>query len=93
MNCEICGRYAPTKHVVFYQNIGMLIMRQTQTIGGHMCKSCIKKYFRQCTLTTFFLGWWGTISFVITPFLILNNVIRYLSSWGLEKRNVEVMKT
>jgi hypothetical protein len=30
------------------------------------------------------LGWWGVISFIITPFLILNNVIRYVLSLGLE---------
>jgi hypothetical protein len=25
-----------------------------------------------------FLGWWGTISFIVTPFFLLNNVARYL---------------
>jgi hypothetical protein len=35
-------------------------------------------------LTTLVLGWWGVISFIITPFLILNNLIRYLLCLGME---------
>ena len=34
------------------------------------------------TTTTLFLGWWGTISMVVTPFFLLNNMGRYLLYLG-----------
>jgi hypothetical protein len=35
------------------------------------------------TATTLFFGWWGTISFLVTPFFLLNNVSRYLLCLGM----------
>ena len=84
MICQACGVEAPMKHVAFYRNIGLLVMRFTNTAEGELCKSCIHKYFWQYTLTDLFLGWWGVISFIITPFLILNNIVRYLLCLGLD---------
>lgn len=78
MFCQCCGIEAPTKKVAFYQNVGALVMRFSKSIEGELCKSCIHKNFWAMTTKTLFLGWWGTISFIITPFLLLNNVIRYL---------------
>ena len=78
MICQCCGIEAPTKYVSFHQNIGALVMRFSKSIDGNLCKSCIHSNFWKMTGTTLFLGWWGTISFIITPFLILNNVFRYL---------------
>jgi hypothetical protein len=81
--CAKCGAQAPTKAVTFYQNIGMVFMRKTATASGNMCRRCIRAYFKSFTLTTLFLGWWGFISFIITPFILLNNVWRFLSSLSL----------
>jgi hypothetical protein len=78
MFCQCCGIEAPTKKTAFYQNIGVLVMRFSQSIEGNLCKNCIHKNFWKMTLTTLFLGWWGMISLIVTPFLLLNNVIRYL---------------
>jgi hypothetical protein len=83
--CQSCGVEAPTKHVVFYQNIGALVMRFHKEIEGNLCKSCIHKYFWEFTLITLFLGWWGVISFVMTLFFYIpNNIIRYLLSLSLK---------
>jgi hypothetical protein len=35
------------------------------------------------TTTTLFLGWWGTISLIVTPCFILNNVFRYVFCLGM----------
>lgn len=78
MICQCCGIEAPTKYVSLHQNIGMLVMRQSRSLSGNLCKSCIHSNFWKYTLTNMFLGWWGTISFFVTPFFILNNVGRYL---------------
>lgn len=83
MNCQDCGANAETKYVEFHQNIGALIVRFPSTIEGYFCKSCIHKHFWSTTTTTFFLGWWGTISFIMTPCFLLNNIGRYLFCLGM----------
>lgn len=77
MICQACGVEAPTKFVSFHQNIGALVVRFSKSVEGRLCKRCVHKYFWSLTGTTFFLGWWGTISFLVTPFFLLNNVVRY----------------
>ncbi len=84
--CQSCGRYAPTRYVVLYQNIGLLIMRMGKSIEGNLCKACISKNFWEYTLVTFFAGWWGIISFFLTPFFLINNVVRYLGCLGMPER-------
>jgi len=81
--CENCWSESPTKYVELYQNIGLLAFRLQKSVKGNLCKACIRKYFWQFTTTTFFLGWWGIISFFMTLFILPNNLIRYLSSLGL----------
>jgi len=81
--CENCWSESPTKYVELHQNIGLLVIRLNKSVKGNLCKACIRKYFWQFTTTTFFLGWWGIISFFVTLFILPNNVIRYLSSLGL----------
>jgi hypothetical protein len=56
----------------------MVIARQWKKVEGEFCRPCIGKYFRSYTLTTLFLGWWGAISFIVTPFILINNVYHYL---------------
>ena len=84
MICQNCGIEAPTKYVAFHQNIGALVMRFSKTAEGRMCKDCVHKTFWEFTLINLFLGWWGVISFIVTPFFILNNVGRYLFCLGME---------
>jgi hypothetical protein len=79
MICQSCGIEAPTKYIEFYQNIGALVMRFSKSIQGELCKSCIHRYFWSFTGTNLVLGWWGTLSFAVTPVFILNNVFRYVT--------------
>src|SRR5437762_361868 len=83
MICQACGVEAATKYVSFHQNIGALVVRFSRSMEGYLCKSCIHKHFWSMTTTTLFLGWWGTISFIVTPFFLLNNIGRYLSCLGM----------
>ena len=84
MLCQSCGVDAPTKHVEFHQNIGALVVRFSKSIKGELCKNCINKYFWRFTLIDLLLGWWGVISLIMTPIFIINNIIRYIGSLGLE---------
>jgi hypothetical protein len=83
MICHECGIEAETRYVSFHQNIGVLVLRFSNSIEGRLCKACIHKHFWSTTSITFFLGWWGMISFVITPFFLLNNIGRYLFCLGM----------
>lgn len=83
MICQDCGVEAATKYVAFHQNIGALFVRFPSSVQGHLCKSCIHKHFWSMTATTLVLGWWGTISFIVTPFFLLNNIGRYLFCLGM----------
>jgi len=91
--CKTCGAQAPTKHVEFYQNIGLVVTRQWAKIEGNLCRRCIGAYFRSFTLTTLFLGWWGVISFFLTPLILLNNITRYLLSLNLPEPSLAAMNT
>ena len=76
--CQSCGIEAPTRLVDFHQNIGMLVMRTRRRMNGMLCKRCIHKHFWKMTGTTLVLGPWGTISAIVAPCFIINNVVRYL---------------
>lgn len=82
--CQVCGVEAPTRYVEFHQNIGALVVRYHKGIKGNLCKKCIHKYFWSYTGTNLTLGWWGTISLVMTPVFTINNVIRYIGVLGME---------
>jgi hypothetical protein len=83
--CQVCGIPAQTKYVEFYQNIGAIFMRFRKEVKGNLCKTCIEECFWKWTGITLLLGWWGIISALLTPFILLNNIFRYLGAIGLQK--------
>ncbi len=88
--CENCGLPAQTTYVEFYENVGMIFMRQHRSVKGNFCKSCIDYYFWNLTGKTMLLGWWGLISFIISPFILLNNLIRFVFTLGMNKSPVSI---
>lgn len=85
-SCQLCSYIGDVKYTELYQNIGMLVMRQHRSVKGKLCKECISKTFWNYTPITLFLGWWGTISFLVTPLILINNVGRYIFSLGMKDR-------
>jgi len=75
MICQNCQKEAPTWNVTFYRVIGLIAGFSYKRITGHLCESCINKFFEEYTLTTFLLGWWGLISFFLTPAFIISNLL------------------
>src|SRR4051812_43960509 len=57
--------------------IGLLVIRIYRAKKGRMCEDCISNSFWTCTLTTLCLGWWGIISFFITPAVLIMNILSY----------------
>lgn len=78
MVCQTCGAAEPTSCVTFYHNIGAVVVRVSGCVEGDLCRSCVHRYFWTYTAINCCLGWWGVISFFITPFFLLYNVIEYL---------------
>jgi hypothetical protein len=77
MSCQICGSDKTTVFAEFSGNIGALIMRFERSIRGYMCRICMGRQFWKFTAMNFFLGWWGVISFFVTPFYLVINTIVY----------------
>lgn len=62
----------------FSGNIGALVMRFERSIRANMCRSCVRQRFWKYTAMNVFLGWWGIISFFVTPFHLFANTTIYL---------------
>jgi hypothetical protein len=61
----------------------MVVTRRKARVAGFLCRRCIRAYFKSYTLTTLFLGWWGVISFVVTPVFIVSNIIQFFKTRSL----------
>ncbi|MFI5299027.1 MAG: hypothetical protein ACHREM_13100 [Polyangiales bacterium] len=83
--CESCGRHAPLMQVHLMQNIGMIVMRSQKILKGQLCKRCIREHGWKMTWTTFFLGWWGAISFIFTWVILPTNLFQLIKARGLKE--------
>jgi hypothetical protein len=81
--CWSCGACAPTKRVEFYRLIGAVLLLHFKSTGGQLCKSCVHQHFWEYTLITLCFGWWSVLSFLLTPFIVVHNVIRYVFCLGM----------
>jgi hypothetical protein len=80
--CVSCLSKPAVRYVEFYQIIGLIIVLFRRSIKGKLCKDCIEKHFWSYTGTTLLMGWWGIFSFLLTPFVLINNFVRYLGFGG-----------
>lgn len=87
--CESCGMPAPTKYIQFFENKGFLVMRSYKSVKGRLCRFCINYFFWNMTGVTFLLGWWGLISAIVTPFILLNNILRFIFSLNVPSHNYQ----
>jgi len=85
LRCELCGAVAPTKKVLFRQNIGLFVRRLYREVDGRLCRDCIEETFWPFTGKTMLFGWFGVISFIVSPFILLFNVLQYLGALGLRR--------
>ena len=81
--CQSCFARAPVQQVLFVQHVGALVMYFHKRIGGKFCRNCVNKYFRQFGLVTLFFGWWGLLSMIATPFVLLIDTFNYFRAWSL----------
>lgn len=76
--CQSCGEMRMTKFVAFYRNVGMLFRRQTYTIMGNLCESCVHKHFWKFEALDVVFGPWGVISAIMAPIYFLQNIFSYV---------------
>jgi hypothetical protein len=78
--CQRCGSMRQTAQVSFHRNVGMLFIRKHYKLEGSLCKTCIRKHFGEFMLKNLVLGWWGTISLIVTPIYTIQSVASYVSA-------------
>jgi hypothetical protein len=83
MKCQCCNAEAPTRQVIFRQNIALFLIRFPSKAEGSFCKPCIHRFFWKMTLTSLVAGWWGLISFFANIFFICGNVSTYFHCLGM----------
>ncbi|HKS74126.1 MAG TPA: hypothetical protein VFB23_10785 [Candidatus Acidoferrales bacterium] len=80
VRCQSCGGMRQTARISFHRNVGMLFIRRTYKIEGNLCKSCIRKHFSDFMVKNLLLGWWGTISLIVTPIYAVQNIGSYIAA-------------
>ena len=71
-------------------------MRRVYMTRGELCRGCLGDSFWHHTLRNLTLGWWGTISFFVTWYFLVNNVITYVlarSELGKSRRKVAPVRS
>ncbi|WP_067686705.1 hypothetical protein [Nocardia jejuensis] len=71
--CRYCGA-TPALQVDIRGHRGLLIIMQFLRSPGPYCRDCGIATFRKMTEETLLLGWWGLLSVLITPFVLLGNL-------------------
>jgi hypothetical protein len=66
---------------------GIILVMQFLKEKGPFCRDCGLAVFRSMTSNTLVQGWWGYASFVITPFVVVWNLITSLKVRGLAPRS------
>ncbi|MCP3105024.1 hypothetical protein LZ198_39775 [Myxococcus sp. K15C18031901] len=80
MRCDHCSRSEATAYVELNHNVGMVFARRSYTTAAELCRGCLGKAFWHHTLRNLTLGWWGTISFFVTWYYLLSNLVTYVQA-------------
>ncbi|MFF0015749.1 hypothetical protein [Streptomyces sp. NPDC005374] len=71
--CQMCGA-TPAAPMTVRGHQGMLVVMRFLKREGLFCRTCSLASFRDMQADTMVLGWWGPLSLVITPFVLLSNL-------------------
>ncbi|WP_460526891.1 hypothetical protein [Flindersiella endophytica] len=76
LQCRFCG-CVPAAKTKFRGHRGMIILMTFLSSEGPFCRDCGLSTFRRMTSETLLAGWWGAMSFFITPLTVLLNLTRH----------------
>lgn len=71
--CQVCGA-APAAPVTVRGHQGMVVVMRFLRRQGVFCRTCALASFRDMQADTMVMGWWGPLSVLITPFVLLANL-------------------
>jgi hypothetical protein len=74
LECTLCGS-VPAAAAKFRGHQGMIIIMRFLSLDGPFCRDCGLATYRNMTSRTLVQGWWGYVSFLITPLVVLFNLI------------------
>src|SRR4029078_13093079 len=75
--CVMCAERPAVPVARIRENIGKLVARRHVTYAGRFCPSCLHRCYARATARTFFLGWWGLVSLLVTPIFLIANALCY----------------
>lgn len=84
--CILCGQNACNYELELDQNTGMIVSRSYRKFKGNMCRNHAKRLFTRVQIHNLFLGWWGTISFMVTAAYLLSNTGRYIKFLSVARK-------
>jgi hypothetical protein len=73
--CRMCGS-VPAVPVKFRGHQGFVVIMRFLSMDGPFCRDCGLATFRRMTSRTLAQGWYGYLSFLITPITVLINLAR-----------------
>jgi hypothetical protein len=82
LQCRLCGSY-PAAKATFRGHRGMIVIMQFLSLKGPFCRDCGIATFRDMTSKTLVQGWWGYASSIITPIILIWNLIQRLKFFDL----------
>lgn len=82
VQCRFCG-CVPAADTTFRGHRGMIVVMSFLHVKGPFCRNCGLSVFRDMTAKTLIGGWWGYVSFIITPITVLINLTRHAKVAGL----------
>ena len=74
LECRMCGS-VPAAKATFRGHQGMILIMRFLSLKGPFCRDCGLATYRSMTARTLVQGWWGYISFIVTPLTVLYNFI------------------
>ncbi|MFG2054053.1 hypothetical protein ACGFI9_08455 [Micromonospora sp. NPDC048930] len=74
LTCRFCGS-VPAIKASLHGHQGFIIFMRVLTQHGPFCRSCGIAVCRDMSAKTLWQGWWGFLSMIITPLVLLGNLI------------------
>ncbi|MFR9776050.1 hypothetical protein ACL02O_08315 [Micromonospora sp. MS34] len=74
LTCRFCGSF-PAIKATLHGHQGFIVFMRLLTQHGPFCRSCGIAVCRDMTANTLWQGWWGFLSMIITPVVLLGNLI------------------
>ncbi|MCJ1675952.1 hypothetical protein MTF65_00960 [Streptomyces sp. APSN-46.1] len=71
--CRFCGAY-PAAHATVRGHQGFIVIMRFLSLPGPFCRDCGLSTYRRMSGDTLWQGWWGPLSFFITPVTLLMNL-------------------